>query len=160
MNKRIILWLLPLALGSYFPSRAAAEESVSVKWSQIPLALAGRTARIVLQGVTVEGHPLAVSPESIEMLIEKTSDQKQYAKGQSSLPRSDVTAIYAIRTRIRGRVIGTLLGFFGTGVATAAASSQDGESAWQALIPVGAVIGYYVGKRSDVKKIRIEILPD
>ncbi len=84
---------------------------MSVKWSQIPLALSGLTARVALQGVTVEGRVLAASPESLEILIEKTSDAKRYSKGQqTSLPRTDVTSIYAIRTRIRGRVWGIPLG--------------------------------------------------
>jgi len=155
----MILWLLPLALDSSFAARAA-EQVVSVKWSQIPLALSGRTAKVTLQGVTVEGHPIAASPESLEMLIEKTSDAKRYAKGQTSLPRTDVTAIYAIRTRIRGRVWGTSVGFAGGSYAGAVLAAIK-SSEWPALlIPVGTVIGYYVGKRSDITKIRIEILPD
>ena len=58
--------------------------------------------------------------------------------------------------------MGTLAGFFGGGYAGAAlAANKSIESAWPALlIPVGSVIGYYVGKRADIKKIRIEILTD
>ena len=149
-----------LAFDSSLAARAA-EETLTVKWRQIPLALSGRMARVALRGVTVEGHLVAASPESMEMLIEKTSDAKRYAKGQTSLPRSDVTAIHAIRTRIRGRVTGTLLGYFGGGYAgVAAAADKTRESNWLLLAPVGAVIGYYVGKRTDINKIRIEILPD
>jgi hypothetical protein len=156
-----ILWVLLLACDSSFAARAA-EQVVSVRWSQIPVALSGQTATVALQGATVEGHLIAVSPESMEMLIEKTSDAKRYAKGQTSLPRTDVTTIHAIRKRIRGRVWGTLAGFFGGGYAGAAlAANKSMESAWPALlIPVGSVIGYYVGKRADIKRIRIEVLPD
>src|SRR5258708_22464144 len=160
MTTRMIFWLLPHVVDSSVAARAA-ERVVSVKWSQIPVALSGQTARVALQGVTVEGHLIAVSPEAIEMLIEKTSDEKRYGKGQTSISRTDVKTIYAVRRRIRGRVIGTILGFFGGGYAGAAlATNKDRESAWQALLIPGSIIGYYVGKRADITKIRIEILPD
>jgi hypothetical protein len=155
----MILWLLALGFNLSFAARAA-EQVVSVKWSQIPVALSGRTARVVLQGVTVEGQPIGATPESMEMLIEKTSDAKRYAKGQTSLPRTDVTAIYAIRTRIRGRVWGTSAGFLGGSYGGAALAAIKSSEWPLLLIPVGSVIGYYVGKRTDITKIRIEILPD
>ena len=151
----MILWLLALAFDSSFAARAA-EGVVSVKWSQLPVALSGQTARVVLQDVTVEGHPISVSPEAMEMFIEKTSDKTRYAKGQTTISRADVKTIYGVRTRIRGRVVGTLLGLWGASYATAAVQ----EDAMQVLIPVMGVIGYYVGKRTDITKIRIEILPD
>src|SRR5260370_17500143 len=104
------------------------------------MAWSGLTARVALQGVTVAWHPIAASPESMAMLIEKTSDKKRYAKGQTSISRTDVKTIYAVRTRIRGRAIGTLLGLWGGAYATAAVQ----DDALQDLIPVGAVIRYYV----------------
>src|SRR5260370_15227492 len=110
MTTRMIFWLLPLVVDSSVAARAA-ERVVSVKWSQIPVALSGQTARVALQGVTVEGHLIAVSPEAMELLIEKTSDRNRYGKGQVSISRVEVKTIHAIRTRIGGRVWGTSLGF-------------------------------------------------
>jgi len=155
----MILWLLPLAFDSSFAAHAA-DQVVSVQWSQIPVALSGQTARVALQRVTVEGHLIAVSPQAMELLIEKTSDKNRYAKGQVSIPRAEVKTIHAIRTRIRGRVWGTSLGFLGGSYGGEALATIKG-SAWPVLlIPVGAVIGYQIGKRTDITKIRVEILPD
>ena len=137
----------------------SAPDKLTLRWDQLPAALAGGMARVMIDGVTLSGRIVSTSAESMQMMIEHSSDSKRYARGVTSLPRARIESIYLVRRRIRGRLIGTAAGIFvpAAAIGSTAGKYQQENELWGLVIVATGAIGYQLGKIADTKKIEIVI---
>ena len=134
-------------------SPQAFSQAISAKWSNVgPLILGRRVALVLPNGVRIEGKPIAVHPDSLELDIAKTSDARAEPKGKTSIPRSSVSALELKKRRIIGRIVGTaagtglgILGFVGVSLYRNEHTSRGATGTEALLIPAGAAGGYLLG---------------
>jgi hypothetical protein len=138
-----------------------APDKLTLRWDQLPAAMAGGTTRVRVHGVTLDGRIVSTSEESMQMMIEHSSDSKGYGRGVTSLTRAEIELIYLIHRRIRGRIIGTAAGIFAPAAAIGATAGkyQQENELWGLLILATGAIGYQLGKIADTQRIEIVILP-
>lgn len=139
----------------------AAPPAVRVPWRQTPEILAGKVVVVQLENhVRIEGSWAGVTDTTFMMLIEKHSRNSPWDKGYRTVPRSALQTIRFREKRIRGRVLGTLSGFYGmTALAAATRQAPDAlQGGWGVAAIVGAVGGYQLGKSFD-KQLR-ELIPE
>jgi len=123
-----------------------------VSWNRTPEVLNGKLVLIKLTGGTrIEGGWVSVTPSTFTMRIEKTSNKREVQKGLQTIPRSSISEVRARKRRVRGRVIGTLAGFYGIATIGAVASgSMEALQGPTGLAAVGgAVAGFLIGKSFD-----------
>jgi hypothetical protein len=153
---------------SLAPARAAKEERIELRWSELAQAVAGRAVQMVLpDGTIIKGPVLAVASDSLEIEIRKTSNRQAYPKGRFAVPRSSVSVLQTEETRGPWRAIWTAVG---AGAAVGActpyliiADNEGGISSGGAAFVVGAtagaaVLGYFVGKDTDKRVTIITIV--
>lgn len=157
MLKRVIaLFIASLMVAEAQPA------SGPVPWDRTPEVLAGRWVMVELNdGTSIQGSWAAVTSQTFRMVVEKTSQKRQVAKGLQELPRSEVRRIRYSKRRVRGRVIGTIAGFYGAlTLAAAATPPEDGlQGAWSLAAIAGAVLGYQLGKSLDKDTHELLIAP-
>lgn len=136
------LVLLAFAIGS------VAARPVSVHWNDTPDFFAGKIVRVELtDGTRVEGAWTRVTPEACTFVAETPKGRDN---GLRTLSRNSIRNVFVRRTRVRGRVIGTLTGFFVPGlIARAASSSGDADPIGAGLVLAGSVAGYFIGSHYD-----------
>ena len=151
----------------------AATGDASIRWNEVPSAVAGGTVRMVLpSGARIEGKVVAVAPDALRIHIGKTSDKKIQPKGAVSIPRNAVSTLQVVRYGKKWRVMGTatsiaIVAIAGAGAGYAAASSGTSTDNVQVLATAASaaaagicVGGYYLGKRADRHITTIRIVPE
>jgi hypothetical protein len=145
---------------------AADPKELSLRWTELEPAIAGRQVRIVTpSGVRIQGRALVVQPQALLIKIEKTSNKKVHPKGEASLPRSAISVLQVMKYGVRWRIIGTAIAPALVAVAGTAAVIRSGNAddlpryvGFGAAGVIGAGVGgYYLGRRADrhVTTIRI-----
>jgi len=138
---------------------AADPKEVSLRWTELEPAVAGRQIRMTLpNGPQIKGRVLAVEPQALRIQITKTSDKLVQPKGEISLPRTAIPVLQVMRYGIRWRIFGTAIGPVLVGAAGASVAARGAGTVND--LPkyigygAGAVIGtgvggYFLGKRAD-----------
>lgn len=142
-----------LALLLAFATLASAQPApLRVAWNETPLAFAGKRVIVDLNnGTRIQGSWATVADDVFTMRVEKTSRSADVAKGAQTLSRSSIKRIRIENRRVRGRVIGTLAGFYAVaGIASAAYRSSEAlQGGWGIAAIAGGVLGYYTGRSID-----------
>jgi len=100
-------------------------EELSLRWTELEPAVAGRQVKIVLpNGARIEGRVAAVEPEGLRTRITKTSDQKVQPKGEVLLPKTSVSVLQVMSIGIRWRILGTAIGPILVGTAGASVAAR------------------------------------
>ena len=129
-----------------------------IPWNQSAERLAGRFVSVHLtSGTRISGSWASVTPTTFTMNVEKTSNKSQLRKGLQTVPRTSIQQVSARKRRIRGRVIGTLAGFYVVaGIAAAATGSGEALQGAFGLAAYGAGVGgYFLGKSYDYTSTQI-----
>lgn len=135
--------LRAFALGAMLLAHAAAAsaaDSISLRWDQLPSALANKTIQVKSKsGTSVRGRFASVDEQQIHV---------DTRKGAKTVNRTDINGLRIIDTkRHRGRAIGTgvAAGLVVPGVAIA-----DGSAGAKAAgVPVYIGLGYFLGWLAD-----------
>lgn len=135
-----------LALIMILPTLLQAAEPLRVGWQQVPSVCADRKALIRLaSGTRIEGRLMSVSPASFEMEVQRTSNKSEVPKGIRTLDRASLSELRVRDKRIKGRVIGTIAGFFFAGPAVLSMSAgvvrAIGLPVYVGIIAVGHLAG-------------------
>lgn len=144
---RLSIALLAPILAAF--GQKAAER---VPWDRTPQVLAGKRVVVELNdGTKVEGAWLAVAASAFTMKVEKSSGPGRRAKGSQSLDRSEIRRVWFGERRVRGRVLGTIGGFYAVmAIAAAATGAPDAfQGGWGIAAVAAGVGGYQLGKVFD-----------
>lgn len=138
-----------------------AAQPEQVDWAMSPKVLGHQRVQVQLaNGAKVEGRWLAIDADKFTIQVEKTSDRSLVPKKTNTLERSSIRVISRRHPHVRGRVIGTIAGFFaGAGIAAAATRTPDGLQGPAFFALVGSVAGgYFVGRSYDHAWYPIELI--
>ena len=137
-----------------------ARPEMSLKWDELNGAIATKDVIVDLKdGSGVKGEVDSVGPTALEVNVAK--------KGLVSISRDSIAGLRLIKMGKKGRILGlaggVLLGLAGGGALTAA--GWNGRHPTYAYLGIAVTVGlpfagYFIGKNSDLHKIRITILPD
>ena len=137
---------------------------VQITWDELSALVVDRRISTTLpDGTRLDGDALAVRPEALVLDVHKTSNKRQYPKGQMEIPRAAVSEVRVIRLggpfmRIIGGFAGGFGGAFGaTGLGLIIDSAAVLVPALLLGIPLSAVGGYYLGKLVDTHTTRLVI---
>jgi hypothetical protein len=133
-----------------------------VAWARTTVAFAGRHVVVRLTtGTRIDGHWVGVTPETFTMSVTKTSDRRVVSAGLQTLPRSSIVTLRAGKQRVRGRVIGTVAGFYGPATLGYLVTRQpDGlQSGWGIAAYTLAFVGFFVGRAYDHGTREVVLLP-
>ena len=145
----------------------AAPKPLEVKWSELSSVIQGRTIELALPGgATVGGEVTVVREDSLVLNVHKTSDSKNYPKGNATIPMESVTVLSVRETQGRwgrkmGSRLGTLAGVLAGGYIAAKSASSEGSglAIFGVITGAGALGGYYLGKSADTRDTLIRIVP-
>ena len=166
MVKQFVAFLAALFCLSQGTLLVAAPNEVQLPWSELAPLIVGEEVALILPGaVHIQGEVIVVRPEALEMEIKKTTDRRTYAKGQAVIPRSSVSVIELRRMRRRaGRIIGTVVGLVGGGIAgffLADRHAVERKNLVHSATAAGATaLGYYLGHVADRETTVILIVPE
>lgn len=139
-------------------------KQVQISWEELSALVIDRKISTTLpDGTRLEGEALAVRPEALLLDVRKTSNKKLHPKGQTAVPRPDVSEVRVIRLRapvmrIIGGILGGFGGAFGAGALGFVIDSVAVVVPIMLLgIPLSAVAGYYAGKLADTSTTRLLI---
>ncbi len=149
---------------------AAEQKEFLLAWSEIsPLILGHEVVLVLPDSTRIQGDAIAVSEDMLKLDVKKTSNSKEYPKGQANIPRSAVSVIEVNNKMGKsGRFIGKTAG----GVGGAALGVLIVDRLLDNFGPVGAIstfaasvggvtiLGHFVGRHFDRKIIHIKIIPD
>jgi len=149
--KRTVPMLMLLAMVA---SAGIAQNRVT--WSEFSMRVTPRhSIRMVLpDGTAIEGSPLEMKPEGMEIRIRKTSNRQAHPKGVMTIPRVAVTVVEVRTPRSRGKIIGTLAPI-GVGIALVATAYGRGDDTYVRLfaggltMAGGGVGGFFIGRAVD-----------
>ncbi|MFN7997786.1 MAG: hypothetical protein U0Q18_29475 [Bryobacteraceae bacterium] len=149
------LFAATLAL-ALFPASAGQFPS-EIEWSELAGLIVGHHVSISLAGGgSVQGEALSVRRDSLVLDVARSSDRVRYPRGQSSMPRSEVTEVRLITRRgAGGRILGSAVGALAGIVvgAEAAIHTTDSEAAGVSMFTAGAVActvaGFLAGRALD-----------
>jgi hypothetical protein len=139
------------------PARAVAK----IRWQELPATASKMQALVQTHsGANLKLEVLSVSADSASVRIQKTSDSKAYPKGERTIERKAIASVVLEKRRVRGRVIGTVAGFYvPLAIAAVATGSSEVAQGWPGLVALGgAVLGYYAGKSTDIKRVTVEFI--
>jgi hypothetical protein len=145
----------------------ASTEPAEIQWNELAALIVGHHVSIPLAGgVVVEGDALSVRAQALMLDIGRTSDSRQYPKGQTAIPRASVTEVRLAEHRgsggrILGTVVGALVGMVvGGEIAVHGPNSEAaGVSTFTASAVACTVAGYYAGKSADRHSRWLRIAP-
>ena len=134
-----------------------------IAWNRTPDALKSEFVLVTLTtGVRIGGSWVAVTPDTFTMNIEKTSNKREIGKGLRTMPRASIADVRSGKRRMRGRVIGTLAGFYGIatigGIASCTMEAPQGPTRMVAF--GGAIAGYFIGRIYDHSTRQVILLPE
>lgn len=140
---------------------------LSLRWTELEPAVAGRQVRTVLpNGTRIEGGVAAVEPEGLRIRITKTPARR--VQPEVLLFRTSVSGLQVMRYGVRWRILGTaigpiMVGAAGTSVAAGGAGSVDDLPKYNgygaAAVAGTGIVGYYLGRRVDRNVTTIRIVP-
>jgi hypothetical protein len=147
------------------PDGVLAQDVETRPWSEI-LMVVGHDVALALPDGYVEGKALAVTPEALEMNVQKTSNADVYPKGHATIARSLVSVIRLRRSdggapRVATQTIGqaaVIAGFAGL-----ASRNPVRSSLRSAGVQIGAsTLGVAIGRRLDDRDVEtlIRIAPE
>jgi hypothetical protein len=85
--------------------------AIAVPWSDVGSLILDEKIRVSLPtGAVVEGKVLAFHPESLELQIQKTSDNTIQPKGKIVVPRTSLHLLKLLKPRKKWRIILTSVG--------------------------------------------------
>jgi hypothetical protein len=173
MVRRILAVLVALAVLTQDAAFAEQQRpplkqnQVEITWDELAgVIVQKRISTVLPDGVKLQGEVLAVRPDSLLLYVQKSSQKKLHALGQTEIPRASISEVRVIRhsspvMRIIGGTLGAIGGVFATGVvAVTTESAAAVVLCLLLLIPLSAVAGYYAGKAADRRTTRITIAPD
>lgn len=144
MKKLHLLLLTALSL--------SAAQIEQVDWATSPKFFGRKTVQVELgNGVVVEGRWIAVQNDLVTMKISQSSDPSVVASGMQIWTRSSIVAVRRRHKHIRGRLLGTLNGLYGSlGAAVVMVQSPQGlQSPYAAAVLVHGISGYCNGRALD-----------
>ena len=142
------MWAMKLSLMfCLLAASIAAQPAMEVKWSESPAEFAGRRVELRLtNGTKFDGHWIGVTPDGVRF---------RRSNGLVTLPKSTIAETRVGHWRIRGRVTGTIVGFY---VLTAVALNKGNGTGYAILPGMGA--GYALGHAWDKRTKPVTFLPD
>ena len=150
---------------SFAPVARAATERVT--WNEFSAKVTPEhTIRMVLpDGTRIEGHPLQIKPDSLDLRVTRTSNKQAHPKGAATVPRKSVSVVQVRSPRWAGKLIGTLVPI-AAGAAILGSAFNQGDLSYR-LIPLGGVIvgagapsGYFIGRAVDNRMEEFIIAPE
>jgi hypothetical protein len=137
---------------------------VEISWQELEnLVIDQKIALTLPDGTRIKGSALAVRPESLVLVVSKSSLRSVHPLGQTEIPRASVSEIRILKERnsvmrIAFGVCGAIGGIFAVG-ALAYASDAAGVivPGLLLIIPMTTVAGYYLGKMADSYSTRLLI---
>lgn len=172
MNSKPIALLAAFAVLSTQATQAREDQAIlkqrraELAWSELAAILTEKKISTKLpDGIKLQGEVLSVRPDALVMDVHKTSNRKEYPKGQAEIPRASITEVRVIRDRGPMKAVGGVLGGFGgsaftTAISIAADSAVVAVTGMLLFVPLGIVGGYYLGKAADRRNTTISIRPD
>lgn len=153
--KRLTLVLLA-------PVLLYAAPPLPIEWEMTTAAFGGRKAIVKLDsGARIEGVWLDVTPTTFTIDVDRTKGKNGPPKGVQTLERSSIVELRLQERRIRGRVIGTLIGYFGgMPLAYQAPSAAVGLPVLIAMLTTSHLLGRASDKTTRVVYIKPESPPD
>jgi hypothetical protein len=148
------------------PIAFAASAPLELKWNELNATIYNKTVELTVPGaVTVKGDVAAVREDGLVLDIRKTSDPKQFPKGNAMIPRASVTLLKVEQHGSNWRTMGTVIGSIG-GVALGgyiAAKTANSEGAGVAIFittaSAAAIAGHIAGGSADRKTKMIRVVP-
>lgn len=166
MVKQFMIVVVALFCLSQTVVSADQSNEMSVPWSELGPLITGKKVSLVLPGaVHVQGEVIAVRADSLVLNVSKTADKQAYPKGRTEIPRSSVSVVERKRMpRNAGRIIGTVVGFVGGGIAgfflaDRYAVGRKAHVSYGTLAGTTA-LGYYLGHITDREVIYIKVIPE
>ena len=159
----LLLWLIPVSI------HAAGAPRNRITWEEFQARITPRhKIRMVLpDGSRLEGNPLVVRPDAIDMRVTRTSNKQAHPKGNTAIPRSSFSVIEVRNPRRAGKLIGALAPIgIGAGILAAGVSSggetefYTGIAAGGCTMGFGAVAGFFVGRAIDRRFETLVIAPE
>ena len=142
---------------------ASGAETIAVKWNETPLLFSGKTVVVkLIDGTSVRGRWVEVSPQSFTMVVDRTSKRKLHPKGVQTFDRLAASSIKMVRGRTLGRKLGTGVGIL-IGSQLAFGLGETRAVPDLAILPLFAAtiaVGHAVGAAIDKDEVHITILPD
>jgi hypothetical protein len=135
---------------------ARAAEPLVIDWELTPEAFAGKKAIVILDsGVRVEGAWLGVTPGTFTMEVEQARGAGRPPRGVRTFERSAIRSLGLQQRRVRGRVWGGIIGYWG-GAAAAFQIPSMGAAALVLLLSMTG--GVLAGRALDkaVREVRIK----
>lgn len=165
----ILKWSLFLLFAPVAVSAADAAEN-RVTWSEFSTRMTPKcTIRMVLpDGTHIEGRPLQVKPDAIDVRISRTSNKQAHRKGDAAIPRESVSVVEVRNPRWKGKLIGTLapIGVGAAILAAGVAANQGSDDVYGyailggATMGFGAPLGFFVGRAIDRRFEQFIIIPE
>ncbi len=129
-----------------------------IAWNHTPEALAGHFVSVKLSdGTQVGGYWTSVTPNTFTMRVETSSNRRAFAHGVRKMPRASIVEVRAGERRVRGRVIGTIVGIYGVTLLAIQLPAGGGTLVAPVL---GSVVGYQLGKAIDHRTREVILLPE
>jgi len=150
------------------PGHAASQSPARITWDAFAAQVnAIRSLRMVLpDGTQIEGYPLAIRPDGLDLRVGKTSNPRAHPKGRITVARETVSVVEIRKQRRKGRLIGTLVPIGAGAAVLAGATVRSVESPIYGLLAaggltmgVGAPVGYFVGRAIDRRYQQFIIVP-
>ncbi len=166
-SRNVFAVFVLLQIGANY-SIAGEKNTERVTWSEVSSAVAGATIELALPtGTTIRGKLLEVEPEGLTLNVGKTSNSKDVAKGQASIPRASVSTIKARKCGVKWRMIlgvGVPAGLLGAAGASINAQSPTvkGPDAAGVILGIGAgsaIAGYFAGRHFDCRVTYLSVIP-
>lgn len=129
----------------------AYSDTVTVHWKDTPVAFAGKIVRVELvDGTALEGSWIGITPDSFTLKVNRSADAR-FAKRAETLPRSSLRKLGIRERRIRGRVLGTLIGYLATAAIVIAASqnTHSDSPVGGVTVLIGGATGFFIGRHLD-----------
>lgn len=148
---------------------ATSREKLSLQWSELERAVAGKMVAFVLpDGTAIKGTVVRLASNHLVIDIRETSDRSVYPRGEASIARSSVTTLQTKEIHGRWRTVGTAVGAAAGGTVGALvyrrfnneANPQTGIGAASGIIGAAAAAGYFAGRSADTHITTITIIPE
>ena len=160
-----VVLLLTLLLGGQ-SNTFAASRPVELKWGELYSVIYGQTVELTLPGaVTIKGDVLAVRDDALVLDVKKTSDAKEFARGNAVIPRASVTLLNLEKRGSNWRTMGTVIGVLGGVVVggyiagKTAPSPGPGIAIFLATATAASIAGRVAGGAADRKITMIRVVP-
>lgn len=130
-----------------------AERQVS--WERLSVVV-GQKVRVVMpDGTLIQGRATELKTDGLAVIIQRTSNQAAYPKGQFLLPRATLHAVDVIQHsafvgRAAGVAVGAGLGYLAARGAINASKSNSGAASVLGVLAAGLPLtGYFLGRAAD-----------